>query len=242
VLLVATSLHVLLADVGWYERYQAYLIGVGVYLLLGVLAEVPADLRRRAVVGVIGLAVVLSAGKANLLVQAPRAADDMYRQQHQAGEFLGRYYDGRPVATDQLGYISWLHDGPLTDFAGLGDREALRMRANGELSRRELRAELTRERGVPVVVLYDVTAGADVPSDWILAGSWRISREPVTGVSRTLLFFATSPDEVAPLQDHLRDYENDMPARSELLLNDWAGLQAEAQRAEDGDEGPTAER
>ena len=43
---------------------------------------------------------------------APRAADDMHRQQYQAGQFLARYYDGEPVATDQLGYIGYLHHGP----------------------------------------------------------------------------------------------------------------------------------
>jgi hypothetical protein len=231
-LLVAAPLHALLADVGWYERYQAYLIGVGVYLLLGVLAEVPADLRRRAVVGVIGLAVVLTVEKANLLVKAPLAADDMYRQQYQAGVFLDRYYDEQPVATDQLGYISYLHDGPLTDFAGLGDYEVLLAKGT---PRRELWPELARERGFRVAVLYESSVRLNVPPGWIMAGEWRIDGEPVTGVSTRLQFFATTPDEVQPLQEHLRDFEDDVPARSELSLNEGAGLQAMAVAAEQRD-------
>jgi hypothetical protein len=238
-LLVATLLHVLMADVGWYERYQAYLIAIGVYLVLGMLVEVPGELRRRVTVGVVVLAALFSLGKASHIVDAPRAADDMYRQQYQAGEFLDRYYAGEPVATDQLGYISWFHDGPLTDFAGLGDYAVLR--ASEGRSRHELWAELARDRGFRVAVLYDRAALLNIPEGWILAGSWRIDNTPVTGVSRMLQFYATTPEEVERLQDHLRAYEDDLPARTELRLNEGAPLQALAIALEESEEDAGAE-
>lgn len=225
-LVVTTPMHAVLADVGWYERYQAYLIAVGVYLVLSLLTEVPAGLRRQAIASVCVLGVLFSAAKADLLTQAPFAADDMYRHQYQAGRFLDRYYDGEPVATDQLGYISYLHDGPLTDFAGLGDHEVLTSAT--DRPSKQLWARLAAERGFRVVVLYDKTAAFNVPRGWVRVGEWRIDGEPVTGVSRTLQFYATVPEEVAPLQDHLRDFEDDLPHRIELRLNDNAGLQAMA--------------
>ncbi len=225
-LAVAAPLHAALADVGWYERYQAYLIAVGVYMVLAILAEVPASLRGRAVAAVAVLGVLLCVTKANLLVEAPIAADDMYRQQYQAGRFLDRYYDGEPVATDQLGYISYFHDGPLTDFAGLGDYAVLE--EPGDRPFREVWPELAAERGFRVVVLYDKAAAFNVPRGWVRAGEWRIDSEPLSGVSRTLQFFATVPDEVAPLQDHLRDFEDDLPDRTQLHINESAGLQAMA--------------
>jgi hypothetical protein len=232
-LIVAAVLHAVLADVGWYDRYQAYLIAVGAYMVLGILAEVPAELRTRAVVAVCLLGVLFGATKASLLVQAPLAADDMYRQQYQAGRFLDRYYDGQPVATDQLGYISYLHDGPLTDFAGLGDYAVLRARA--DVPYRELWPELAAERGFRVVVLYDLAAAFNAPRDWIMAGEWQIDGEPMSGVSRKLQFFATVPEEIEPLQDHLRDFEDDLPDRTQLRINENAGLQAMARAAERGD-------
>ena len=231
-LVVAAALHAALADVGWYERYQAYLVALGVYVLLGVLAEAPRHLRTRLLWAVAGLGLVLGAVKANLLVKAPLAADDMYRQQYHAALFLERYYEGEPVATDQLGYISWFHGGPITDFAGLGDREVLER--DGE-PRAELWADLARERGFRVVVLYDLAAGFDVPEDWILAGTWRIDGEPVTGVSDSIVFFATTPEEVEPLQRHLRAFEADMPARSHLELDENAELRALTLAPEEGD-------
>lgn len=235
-LAVAAPLHATLADVGWYERYQAYLIAVGVYLVLAVLAEVPVALRRRAVlvVGVLGLAFAVP--KASLIVRAPLAADDMYRQQYQAGLFLDRYYDGQAVATDQLGYISYLHDGPLTDFAGLGDYAVLQ--APADVLNRELWPRLAEERGFRVVVLYDKAAAFNVPRQWVEAGEWRLANEPVTGVSRTLSFFATVPEEVGPLQDHLRAFEDRLPARTELEINERAALRAMALAVESGEVAP----
>lgn len=223
-LVIATVAHAVLADVGWYERYQAYLIAIGLYLVLGILAELPADLRTRALGAFCILALLLSATKADLLVDAPRAADDMYRHQYQAGRFLGRYYDAEPVATDQLGYISLLHDGPLTDFAGLGDLEVLRARTAPGVDIRELWAHLAEDRGFRVAVVYDKTALLRVPKTWIVAGQWTTDDKPVTGVSKTLQFFATTPDEVEPLQAHLRDFEDDLPPRVTLRINELAGF------------------
>ena len=223
VLAVAAPLHAALADVGWYERYQAYLVAVGVYLVLAVLAEVAASARRRAVVLVCVIGLAFGMVKTSLLLRAPIAADDMYRQQYQAGLFLDRYYDGRAVATDQLGYISYFHHGPLTDFAGLGDYDVLQRPA--DVPQEELWADLTAERGFRVAVLYDTAAAFRVPDTWVRAGEWRLDDEPVTGVSSKLQFYATTTDEIEPLQDHLRAFEADLPARTHLVLNDNAALQ-----------------
>lgn len=238
VLLVATGLHMTLADVGWYERYQAYLLAIGVYLVLAVLAELPAAVLRRAVVAVCVIGIVAGVPKLNALAAAPRGADDMYRQQYAAGRFLERFYEGEAVATDQLGYISLFHEGPLTDFAGLGDYEVLLRRDDGPT--RELWTDLTAERGFRVVVLYDKAAAFNAPRSWIEVGSWRIRGNTATGVSRELVFFATTPEEVAPLQDHLSEYEAELPARSTLHLNEGADLRAMAlaiEQAEGGDAG-----
>jgi hypothetical protein len=238
-LAVTVPLHAALADVGWYERYQAYLIALGVYLVLSLLTEVPAGLRRPAIASVCVLGLLFSTAKADLLAQAPFAADDMYRHQYQAGRFLDRYYDSEPVATDQLGYISYLHDGPLTDFAGLGDYDVLA--GPTDEPTKELWPRLAAERGFRVVVLYEKTAAFTVPRTWVRVGEWRIDNEPVTGISRTLQFYATVPDEVGPLQDHLRDFEDDLPDRMELRLNENAGLQAMALGIERDEAGEGAE-
>lgn len=228
-LLTATVAHAAFADIGWYERYQAYLIALGLYLALGIIGELPEQVRRRALVVLVVVAVVFTVPKAMLLVRAPRAADDIYRHQYQAGRFLGRYYADEPVATDQLGYISLLHPGPITDLGGLGDYDVLRDTPNLARDLAPLWERLAAERGFDVVAIYD-RASVGTPSSWVMAGELVLEGEAFTGVTERLQFWATRPDELGPLQAHLAEFEAELPAGVLLELNGWAEMQAADQQ------------
>ena len=133
VFVIATAGHVTLAQVGWFERYQAYLVALGVLTMLAIADEVVPSARRvpakaYLVPGLTALALLLCVTKIDLTIKVPRAVDDTYQQRYQAGRFLSEFYDGQPVATGELGYVSLDHDGPLTDFFGLGDYEVLQER------------------------------------------------------------------------------------------------------------------
>jgi hypothetical protein len=229
-LIVAALLHAALADVGWFERYQAYLIAIGLYLVLGMIGDLPGDLRRRGLVALMVVSVLFTPAKGALLLKAPRWADEMFRHTYQAGLFFERYYDGEPVATDQLGYVSLFHDGPLTDFAGLGDYDVLQRVPPTSEELRSFWRELAEERGFRVVLVPATSAAAAAPDTWVLAGRLRIDG-PYEGISRVFDFWATTPDEVTALQDHLREFESELPDRVTLVMNDWAGLQAAGIRA-----------
>jgi hypothetical protein len=223
---VATLLHVVFADMGWHERYQAYLVALGLYLALRIAADLPADLQRRAAGAIVVVALVLAIPKANFLAKTHFDADNIMRHQYQAGLFLERYYDGEPIATDQLGYISWFHDGPVTDFAGLGDYEALGRRVDDREARAELWQDLAEERGFRVVVTFADVLTANAPDTWVYVGQWCKDRWHGNGFDRCFAFWATDPDEVTPLHDHLVEFEPQLPARVHLELNDWAQWQA----------------
>ena len=152
-----------LADVGWYERYQAYLVAIGAYLVLGVWPRSPPPCAPPGVVAVGVVGLVVGVTKVQLVQAAPRAADDMYRQQYHGRPVPRALSTRAPVATDQLGYISLFHEGPLTDLAGLGDYAVLR--APDDVSHAELWTRLAGERGFRVVVLYDLAAVFRTPPD-----------------------------------------------------------------------------
>jgi hypothetical protein len=232
VLLTSVGLHVVFARVGWFDRYQAYLITIGVYLVLEMLAEGLSrpDLgmhRTRVTTGIVAVLLLFSGTKAALTIRTPDAIDDTYAQRYQAARFLERYYDGRPVATGELGYISLLHDGPLTDLFGLGDYEVLTARRDhGGEPGAGYWEDLTQRREFPVAAVYPATLSLDTPDSWILVGAWTMDRKPITAFERTFQFWATTTDEVAPLEDHLREFESELPDGIELEINEGAGLQA----------------
>jgi hypothetical protein len=236
---VAGVVHATFADVGWYERYQMYLIGLGLLALAWAAADLPPALvtARPHLVPLLTLVLLLGAAtKVSLTVEAPRGVADTYQQRYQAARFLERYYDGRPVATGELGYISLYHEGPITDLLALGDHEVLvaKREIRDRDGRRDLWAELAERRGFPVVAMYPSTLPYQVPDDWILVGTWTLPRDEFTGFDRSFQFWATIPEEVDPMIEHLEEFESELPDGVEQEIQPLAGYRAAEMMAEQG--------
>ena len=186
VFLVATTLHVVLAQMGWWERYQAYLVALGVVTLLAIADEVVPTSRRPParsllVPAIALLALVLCSLRVSLTVDVPKAALDTYQQRYQAARFLAEYYDGEPVATSELGYASLEHRGPLTDIFGLGDYAVLQARRSSDQHPPpEYWARLQEERGFKVAVFYPQTLLLQAPESWTHVASFHMDHEPVS--------------------------------------------------------------
>ena len=125
--------------------------------------------------------------------EVPTAVQDTYQQRYQAGRFLGRYYDGEPVATGELGYISLDHDGPITDSSGSATTRCSRP-SDGRCRSRARRLEpVAKDRGVKVAAVYPSTLLYDTPEvldprrTWHMgqAGDGARTRLPVLGDAPT---------------------------------------------------------
>ncbi len=236
---VTSGLHVTLAQVGWYERYQLYLIGLAVLALAWAGRDLPASFRvsRPHLVPLLVLVLLLTTTtKISLTVEAPRGVADTYEQRYQAARFLARYYDGEPVATGELGYISLFHEGPITDFYGLGDHEVLvaRRDVRGSEERKALWDDLVQRRGVRVAAIYPSTLLFEVPEEWILVGTWTLPRQPLTAFDEHFQFYATRPEEVAPLTADLEEFAAELPDGVRFQINELAGYQAAVRLGEGG--------
>jgi hypothetical protein len=224
VVVVAAAGHVVFAQIGWYDRYQVYLITLVVFALLTAAGDhLPADRRppaRSAVVPVlVALALLVSGTKVELTGDVPIAIADTYRQRYQAALFLERSYDGLPVATSELGYISLAHDGPLTDMLGLGDHAVLEERlATGQHPPATYWSELARERGFDVVVTLPIVLVLANPPEWTLVAELRLERTPAAGLDPTLQFWATSPQAIGPLADQLEAFAPQLPPGASLVV------------------------
>ena len=152
------------------------------------------------------------------------AVADTYEQRYQAARFLARYYDGEPVATGELGYVSVMHRGPITDLFGLGDYEVLQARLDD--SARPSTGGPRQRRGFQVAAVYPSTLGFDTPDEWILAGWWTLPRRTVSAFEPRFEFWATTPEALYQLQDNLRAFEGELPDGVEQVINEPAELAA----------------
>jgi hypothetical protein len=215
-LLVAIPAHTVFAQYGDFDRYQAYLIALGVYFALSVAGEAIPD--RTNAIAVTTLAILtITPVLWSLLVLTPASADNTYQQRYQAALFVQRYYQGRPIATSELGYISLLHQGPVTDLLGLGDYEVLKHRMNGT-DNQAFYSDLARRRQFPIAIDYPFTLGSRTPANWILVGRWDLHERLVTAY-KSLDFWATSPAAAIKLRADLIDNAHLLPRHVSQVLN-----------------------
>lgn len=245
VLPISVILHATFAQVGWFDRYQNYLIVLGFYAVLQFAREQVEAVRRdpagsrsidqsrlahRVVQGtavLLAFSVLLAPTKIQTLTQIPRQSQETYEQRYQMARFLSRYYDGKAVATGELGYISMMHTGPITDLLGLGNYEVLKARQRDATGPAYWDA-LAKRDGFTVVAMYPSTIKmSDVPPNWISVGNWKLSGELLSAYSPWVQFWATTPEAVRPLERNLQAFASDMPAGDELILNKLAEYRAD---------------
>jgi hypothetical protein len=215
---VAILAHTLFARYGYFERYQVYLIALGVYFALSIAGEAALDRTKAAAVIILSV-LVLTPVKWNLLFLTPRAADNTYQQRYQAALFVRRYYRTRPIATSELGYISLLHQGSISDLLGLGDYEVLKHRKNGT-DNQAFYADLARRRGFPIAISYSGDLGSRrTPTAWFLVASWELHGRPVSAPPDPLQFWATDAAAALELRADLEDNAHRLPHHLTQILN-----------------------
>jgi hypothetical protein len=223
VVVVSVVLHSFMADYGWYERYQGYLIALGVFFVLGAAGEV-ISVRHARIFAIAVLAFTLAAAptKYRLVWHTPIASEDTYLQRYQAGLFLAHFYDDQPVATGELGYVSYFHRGPITDFFGLGDHEVLVARERGRADAAYW-DQLVHRRGVHVVAVYPLTLWNEKLTSWTLVGLWKLDIANVSGFEEQLQFWAPDKTDVEPLLRHLEEWDRRLPAGTHTEVNPFLG-------------------
>src|SRR5207253_11075414 len=72
---------------------------------------------------------------------------------------------------------------------------------------------LARASGARVAILYPdwFRPYGGLPAAWNAVGQWRISRNLVCGAD-SVSIYALEPDEMGPLERHLRDFDATLPA------------------------------
>ena len=219
-----TFLHLEFAKTGWFYRYEAYLVVVGL-AILGVAAADSASARGfawtaryrwyvRAAAAL--LAIVLTAPVAMRGVRAlrlsPRATHNIFEQQYQMGLFLNRYYAGKTVAANDIGAVTYLADVKLVDLYGLGTLEVAQMVRDRRLTSSQI-ATLGANRNVDIAIAYDswLNNYGGAPAAWHKVGEWTVHDNVVLG-ENTVSFYAVRDALQEALAGHLREFAPNLPA------------------------------
>jgi hypothetical protein len=209
-MLVTMAFHVSFADVGWFDRYQAYLVIGLVFSIVAVLADVRLT-GRVGIEAIAAVVIVLSVLRVNLLMSTPGAQYNIYEGQYQTGQFLRQAYDGQAVAVGDIGYVSWFHQGDLVDVAGLGSYEVLAARKEHRFGVDFTMKEFA-DHHVDVLVVYSVYfgTGGQLPG-WSAGGRWCYTSKRVVLSDTCIVFYAPEGPALDRLRAELARYTDKLP-------------------------------
>lgn len=220
-------LHLELASVGWFFRYESYFIAMGVAFVGATFARLlpaPAELWRiaktekiRVGAAALGL-VILSAPLWRRSITAnnntPMACRNIYEQQMQTARFLSGQFPKKRVAVNDIGAVAWLDEsGEIVDLVGLATlavAEAKHMKLDTAMSREDF-VRLTR--GVEVAVIYDEWFKENnLPPTWLRVARWTI-RDNKSCAFPTVAIYATDPELYPTVLAAVRAFEPTLPDR-----------------------------
>ena len=218
--------HLQFASVGWFYRYEAYLVALvlfGVGIALG--EEGPAVgvrywLRPPALAHLAALALATLIFGAPLFTRAAtsykeivQASHNIYDQQYQMARFVRQFYRDKGMVANDVGYISFFGDKiRLLDTVGLSNIDVLRARKQGRFDVAEVR-RLSQKIDAEIAVIYPQWAnqiyGGPLP-EWVRVGRWIIPNNLVCGED-DVCFYATSNAQVPKLTAALRKFASELP-------------------------------
>jgi hypothetical protein len=217
-----TVIHLRAARTGSFFRYEAYLVGLGVFAIGCALYEHFERIHSAwdagsLVVCSLMLFVLWNEGDflflraTRGLSQVPLAAKNTYEQQYQMARFLAGYYPGAVVIVNDIGAVNFFADVHSIDLAGLGTKEITKLILEQRF-RPETIGPLAKEKNARIAIVYAEWYGraGGLPQDWVKAGSWTVNGNVVQGNDK-VSFFAIQPDEQIPLTEHLREFSSQLP-------------------------------
>ncbi len=222
--LLTTIEHLQFAGLGWFFRYEAYLIVLGIVGLGVALGYESPRLGWRYWLSARPLPYYAGMALLAVLFGAPvweRAADassrtvqasyNIYEQQYQMARFVRRFYNTRGVAANDIGAITFLGEADLLDLVGLCDIDVLRARRAVTINNETIRG-LCKKHHVELVVAYPEWSnlyGGILP-EWIPVGQWIIPNNVIVA-NADVTFYAANKALVPGLIRELREFGATLP-------------------------------
>jgi hypothetical protein len=166
-----------------------------------------------AIVMLLILVIAIPFGSRTLgsLIKTPQATKNIYEQQYQMGTFLKQFYQGKIIAANDIGAITYLTDIQLVDLWGLGSIESARLKLQKQFTTLQI-YDLTHQRDVKIAIVYDhwYEGVGGLPKQWVRVGQWSISNNVICG-GDTVSLYAVDPSASRELMGNLRKFAIELP-------------------------------
>lgn len=204
-------MHTMFAKVGWFFRYDAYLIALSIVATAIALKDIHFKFARPLpIILCIIILAPLCARSASSLINTAKASNNIYEQQIQMAHFIKKYYNQDTIAINDIGSISYFTQANVIDLAGLATKDTMDLIISKNYNRKTV-SKVVRSYNGRIAIIYDEWLGEKPPAGWIKTWEWTL-RDNVTCGSETVSFYAFNEADAKDLIDHLRDFSSVLPA------------------------------
>ena len=196
--------HFVFSPLYWTYRYDAYLVGFGIFAAAVALVELrtPKALPRGALPALLVASLVPLVGDVREGIVPDAEIEGMrgtYLEQYQAAELIRSYYPDAAVIVNDLGAVAYYTQARILDLVGLGDLEPLVIMRRTAYTSREVTAWTTPYRPkVAIVSLGWSFAAPLIPPEWV-----RVAVVEMPPHGHRVGFFAVDPEEGWTLRSYV---------------------------------------
>lgn len=218
----AILVHLGFGRIGWWDRYEIYIIASTVLLLIYLFRDFFSRLftpklnksawerNFRVFVNLVLLfSLSLTIGLPYYInfIRTPLAARNIYEQQYQMHRFVEEYAN-EPVAVNDIGLVSYRNPNYVLDLWGLASPDALHSRVTNQgpvwMDR------LVQNHKVRLVMIYE-TWFSSLPKKWVRVARLYLGKPMVVVGGDTVSFFVIDPEQAAPMKALLEKFQPTLP-------------------------------
>lgn len=220
---VTEILHLCFAKTGWFYRYEAYIISIGLIAILIELIQFYSLIGDKitkelsiAVVFLIFIFIPFFLRGFDSIFRNFGATKNIYDQNYQIGQFIHRYYDSTNIVINDLGATTFFSQGFKIDVLGLGNNEIARSIVNEGDVLNIVRDEVNKKNG-KIAILSDAFP-KEYYSGWTKVATWHIS-DAYTAASLNIIFYAIDSTYIYGLRKNIEDFSSKLPLGEKVIYN-----------------------
>jgi hypothetical protein len=213
----AVAMHLIAGRYGWYNRYEIYIWSFLLFVLFFLAGDRISSLLEEEntqkinslkILSIAGCFVILTCWPYLLgLISLPIASNNIYEQHYQMHRFAVSYYK-KPVAVNDIGYVSYKNIHYVLDLYGLASIDALDHRKNDPNS--DWMNNLAKSKNVEFAMIYPGWFKG-IPDNWIKVGSLHLSKVNITPAENTVTFYALSELTKQEVMPELQNFIATLP-------------------------------
>ncbi|MDP3851191.1 MAG: hypothetical protein Q8Q59_11850 [Luteolibacter sp.] len=214
-------IHLQLAQLGWFYRYEGYLVILGLIAASVLLPPLQDWMRKLPLALSLSVYVILAFTTLPLAWRSVRATGEIVHaaanirdQQLQMALVTRHLGNGARVAVNDLGAVSFLTSARVLDLYGLGDNRLTRAKRNRTYGSNILKARLEETRTDYVICYPSWYLPPDqLPETLIPVETWALGDNLICG-SDKVVFYGTSPEAAGKMAAALEAYRARTPPAS----------------------------